>query len=188
MSIPKNCHYVTRGLTKPWEAKDRNLWFYDFEKAAVRQLSSKSLFAGEGLLTPEAELRFKQLIEDPLMEFRQNVLKDPSFTNFEWPVFRATSLYFMGQVQRFSVFLGDKKLDGSLEQFLKNDEKYHDQLATVSQARYQMIGITIPAGQQLFFPQTGFFSFYFLDNKQKYGYSSELSVMNPSSIRLAKCR
>lgn len=176
MSTPKNCHYVTRGLTRPWEVDERKLWFYDFEKDAVRDLSSKSLFAENELLSPKAELRFKQVIEDPLIQLREAVRKNPAINNFEWNVFRAASLYFMGQVQRFKLSLMAEQKDESLEEFLAKEDSYFDQLVQASLQKYQIIGIGIPSSQQLFFPQAGFFAFFFLDQSQFYGFSSGFAV------------
>ena len=176
MSIPKNCHYVTRGLTKPWEVADRKLWFYDFDKDEVREHSSKSLFAENELLSPAAELRFKQLIEDPLIQLREKIKKDPLADNFEWELYRAACLYFMGQAQRFKLSLMKEQKDESLEEFLKKDDGYFDQLVQVFLERYQIIGIGIPPEQQLFFTQSGFFTFFFLDQSQPYGFSSGFAV------------
>jgi hypothetical protein len=176
MSDPKNCHYVTRGLTKPWEVDQRQLWFYDFEKDEVRQLSSKSLFAGDGLLTKHGELRFKQLIEDPLIQLREMVFKDPTVSQFDWKLFRAALLYFMGQTQRFQVAITGSDSDGKLETFLQKDDSYYDQLALAAQQKYKIVGVGIPDSQRLFFTQAGFFAFFFLDPSMPYGFSSGFAV------------
>ena len=115
---------------------NQELWFYDFERDEVIQLSSKSLFAGDGLLTKQGELRFKQLIEDPLIQLRETVLKNPSINQFDWKVFRASLLYFMGQTHRFQVAIAGSDTDGKLETFLQKDETYFDQLALAAQQKY----------------------------------------------------
>lgn len=176
MSVPKNCHYVTRGITTPWEMDQRKLWYYDFQTNKIEDHSSKSLFSGDGLLSQAAELKFKQLIEDPIMEMRNLALKDPTRVQFDWKHVRSVSLYFMGQVQRFNISLQGANNDGSLEEFLKKDNDYYDQLAAAAQKQYQIVGITLPSSKQFFFPQTGFFTFFFLDESRLYKFSSGFAV------------
>ena len=48
-----NCHYISRFLTRPWEFGQRMLRFYDFDTDRFGVSSSRTMFSGEKLNTPE---------------------------------------------------------------------------------------------------------------------------------------
>ena len=53
--ITKNCHFVSRFLTKPWELRDRRLHYYDFDRDVFDESPSKTLFAEEEINTQPVE-------------------------------------------------------------------------------------------------------------------------------------
>jgi hypothetical protein len=90
--VTKNCHFISRFLTKPWEFDDRRLWFYDFDNDTFDRASSKSLFAEDEINSPEVETWIKQTLEDPLALARPRLMKaDPRVLD-DWRFFRAAVL------------------------------------------------------------------------------------------------
>lgn len=53
--VTKNCHYISRFLTKPWEFGERQLRYYDFDEDKFDTKSSRSLFAEDGLNAQQVE-------------------------------------------------------------------------------------------------------------------------------------
>jgi hypothetical protein len=60
----KNCHFVSKFLTRPWEGKDRFLWIYDFISDRFTRQSSNSLLAAEKINSNKVELWLKTSFED----------------------------------------------------------------------------------------------------------------------------
>jgi hypothetical protein len=62
--ITKNCHFISRFLTAPWEFDDqrgqRQLHYYDFDTDNFEQYSSKNLFAERDLNSPRVETWLKR--------------------------------------------------------------------------------------------------------------------------------
>lgn len=99
---PINSHFVTKGLTRPWEIDDRRLIYYDFEKDEVSKRSSKFLFAKKGLLNQVEEFLFGKIVEDPLIKFRDKLKNNPQHKANEKEQ-KALALYFVSQIHRFEM-------------------------------------------------------------------------------------
>ncbi|HVV50787.1 MAG TPA: hypothetical protein VHO06_14070 [Polyangia bacterium] len=81
--ITRNCHYISRFLTEPWEFDDehgqRQLHYYDFDTDAFDNFSSKNLFAEKDLNSPQVETWLKETLETPLGAVRPRLTAaDPS--------------------------------------------------------------------------------------------------------------
>jgi len=68
MSDVKNCHYISRFHTRPWEVGERDLVY--FETGTVERHTSRTMFSREQLNTPEVEARLNRLVETPLGKIR----------------------------------------------------------------------------------------------------------------------
>ena len=90
--ITKNCHYVSRFLTKPWEFEDRRLWYYDFDSGTFDRASSRSLFAEDEINSPEVETWLGEILEAPLSRARPQLIKADPRALDDWQFFRAAVL------------------------------------------------------------------------------------------------
>jgi hypothetical protein len=73
--VTKNCHYVSRFLTRPWEGHQRFLRYYDFDKDRFGWRSSESLLAAEKINSARVELWLKQMVEDPFAAARDRIAR-----------------------------------------------------------------------------------------------------------------
>ncbi|MBE7450075.1 MAG: hypothetical protein HS111_14585 [Kofleriaceae bacterium] len=69
--VTENCHYISRMLTKPWEADQRRLHFYDFDTDAWDDGASRYLFSGDRLNAQHVEDWLGRIIEGPLQRSRE---------------------------------------------------------------------------------------------------------------------
>lgn len=166
----KNCHYVTRSLTKPWEHetehRNRELRFYSFDTNEIKYDSSKKLLAKYKLLTPEEERRFSELIETPLGNFKDKHLK-ASFVE-DYNIFRALFLYFMFQVERFKLVI-QKEGDGwSLADLLQMPDAQLNTLSENMRNKFKVVALNTVEGHLLFFPEVGYFTFPILCSANQY--------------------
>lgn len=70
--VTKNCHYISRFLTRPWEDDQRQLHFYDFDTGTFGVKSSKNLFAESQLNSPTVETWLRDVLETPLGKANQS--------------------------------------------------------------------------------------------------------------------
>ncbi len=148
--ITKNCHFISRFLTKPWEFDDRRLWFYDFESDTFDRASSRSLFAEDEINSPEVEAWLHETLETPLAEVRPRLTTADPRALDDWPFFRAAVLMLWLQGFRAR----------SVEQM--EDRRHLDEIARMPMqhldAMVQMIGrefslrlvFTVSIGTQFF--------------------------------------
>ena len=151
-----NSHFVTRGLTKPWEInKQRDLAYYDFTTNKISTHSSKSLFAERGLFNGEEEQMLNKKIETPLINLRNKLKKNKnhSLNQKEW---EALAIYFQSQASRYMV-----KDDGKEDQFnflkehvLQNDSFIKGYTSTAYQ--YCKFFHFVQEEDRYFFPELGF--------------------------------
>ena len=68
----KNCQFISRFVTRPWEHGQRMLTFYNFETGEIETQSSMSLFARDGLNTQDVEgwLNKRRDIKPPIRSAR----------------------------------------------------------------------------------------------------------------------
>jgi hypothetical protein len=172
-----NSHYVTRGLTRPWEVEDRKLWFYDFETGEIDKKPSRYLFSDFGLIPREYDSKFNTLIEDPLVGLRTKIQNNPSHS-FSYKEFKAAILYFSAQTLRYGSLISKNKGedDNSLVDFLSKDNKFYDELVVAWQTKYKLVAISVVEGQKLYFPQVGFYSFSFFSENEFYDYGIGYAV------------
>lgn len=151
-----NCHFVSRFLTRPWEHDDRRLSYFDFDRDELLQASSRSLFAANGVNTPEVEARLNQIIETPVAQAIArladgNVHEDQ---NLEWPLFRALALLMLLQPLRVS---DEPDRAQTLEEFVLRTDAELNELAEAAHDTYQLGRITVRPDAPLLYPAAGFF-------------------------------
>lgn len=132
-----NSHFVSRFLTTPWEHSDRRLSYYDFARGEIREGSSRSLFAVEGLHTDDVETRLNQVIETPIADAIARLVGTTSQQQdaLEWPLFRAASLLLLLQPLRAE---GVPERAQRLEEFVMRPDAELDELARAADAAYQI--------------------------------------------------
>ena len=153
----RNCHFVSRFLTKPWEFGERQLYYYDFDCKQVDTKSSKSLFAEVGRNTGEIEQRLNELIETPISNAITTLVPSGAIDNIEireWQLFRALNLLLLLQWSRAS----EKESHRSkLGEALSWDDTTLDQLVRACQETHIVIGLRGDPRAPLCYPSHGLF-------------------------------
>jgi hypothetical protein len=90
--VTKNCHYISRFLTRPWEVVDRQLDYYDFESKSFGRLSSKRLFAEDQINSSAVEIWLRDVLETPLAAARPKLVAAHPRALDDWCFFRAAVL------------------------------------------------------------------------------------------------
>jgi hypothetical protein len=151
----RNDHFISRFLTEPWEVGQRLLHFYDFQADSFGEISSKSLFAQQGLHTRETDLFMNKFVETPVSKYVQSL--DPT-TGPEQPD-RKTARALMAFWALQSIRVGDAKFPGAsgmtLDQFLAEGEPRIDAVEQVLLSTQEMV--VVRTNQSLFFTETGTF-------------------------------
>ena len=178
MSTTKNCHYISRFLTKPWEQEDRRLWFYDFDAGDFGRSSSKRLFAADSINSPKVEVWLGRVIETPLATVRPMLESvDPTALN-DWAFHRAAILMLWLQGSRSKSLQG--KGNRSLEWIAAQSEEDLDTLAALFMEDYKFALVTTVQKDgrvaPLFFPSSGMFPVALRDSDCRSGYSMALAM------------
>lgn len=154
-----NCHFVTQWLTKDWEYLPGSFYYYDFEEKKVKRQFAKYLFAEEDTNTKEIEDLISKYVEQPLKALKLPLETQSEIKVDKWEHYRATFLYFMIQVARYAKVRAPPKDGVDLDEMLLKGEEFLDQLVGVSMQKNQIVALTMPPGQILFYPEVGFFQF-----------------------------
>src|SRR3569623_90256 len=99
--ITKNCHYISRFLTKPWEGKERKLLYYDFQSESFDKSPSLTLFAEDQINSQEVETWLRDVIETPLGCVRPRLASGDPKALDDWKFFRAAVLMVWLQGTRY---------------------------------------------------------------------------------------
>lgn len=162
MSDPRNCHYISRLLTKPWETKQRELVYFDVESKRIDRHSSKSLFARDALNAPDIERRLNQLMETPLGKNREEIVIGQTEVS-DWRAYRAIALLLMLQPVRSAAALEAHDHGDRLGEILRLPDDQLDQLILRWLEKHRLVRYGIPDGERLFFPSTGIFALPIVD-------------------------
>lgn len=156
-----NCHYVTRWITEEWEQEPGSLLYYDFEDKHLKRQFSKRLFAEEDTNSTEIEGLLNKYAETPLKQLKPKLLEVKDLQITDWNQYRSLFLYFMIQAARYSKAKltpeEQQTEEHHLDQMLKKGEDFLNQLVQVDMQKNQLVAVTMPTGQILFFPEVGFF-------------------------------
>ena len=185
--LTKNCHYVSRLLTTPWEYGQRFLHYYDFDADDFGYLSSKSLFAEERINSPVVEDWLKRYIEDPLGQIRQR-LADGDLTPLEnqWSRYRAVLLMIWLQGVR-AKSVNDLDARVRLETLATMPAHGVDQFTLAMKEDFDLRFVPTrfdgDSYAPLFMPSTGMFRVLLPDTGCLSGFSTALAV--PIDVRAA---
>jgi hypothetical protein len=164
--VTKNCHYISRMLTRPWEAAQRRLHFYDFDAGAWNHEPSRGLFAEDGLNPQHVETWLDRTIEGPLSVCRQRLASGDTGALEEWGFYRAATLMLWLQGIRVKS-VADHDARRSLEHLATRRTEEIDQLVVAIREEYDLALVTTVgnAGKfaPLFFPSTGIFPLTYPD-------------------------
>jgi hypothetical protein len=177
--VTKNCHYISRSLTRPWETSDRRLRFYDFDADRWRQGPSSSLFAGDGLNVQHVETWLDKIIEAPLSLCRKKLTAGSTDVLEEWSFYRAATLMLWLQGMRVKS-VGDHDARRDLEHLATRSTDETDQLVVAIREEYDLALVTtVGKGGMfapLFFPSSGLFPLTYPDTGCLSGHSVALGL------------
>ena len=165
--ITKNCHYISRSLTRPWEAEQRRLHFYDFDTASWDDDSSYRLFAEESLNPQYVEAWLDKTIEGPLSLCRKKFASSGSGVLEDWGFYRAATLMLWLQGMRVKS-VSDDDARRNLEHLATRSIDETDQLVVAIRAEYDL-ALATTVGKDgmlapLFFPSSGLFPLTYPDS------------------------
>ena len=104
MSKPKLTHYIPRFLTKPWEVRPGKLLFFDFDADNFQENDAQTMFAEEGLFTPEQEIFFNRYFETVLAQEINEISSAAQTGNIQiskYKIYRSIILFFHLQIHFF---------------------------------------------------------------------------------------
>jgi len=175
VSTPKNCHYISRFLTKPWETDDRDLVYYDFRSDRIQRRSSRNLFARDGLNDPKTERLLNRLMETPVGAQRQSIVAGKADLD-DWRAYRAIALLLMLQPPRSSAALEPADHGERLAEVLRLPDSELDQLILLWLDKHHLVRYAVPASERLFFPSTGVFALPVTDSVKAGHYDFAFAV------------
>ncbi|MBI3098265.1 MAG: hypothetical protein HYY93_08505 [Planctomycetes bacterium] len=152
-----NCHFVSRFLTKPWEFGQRRLWYYDFGSRTLKDRSSETLFALEGLHSDRTEGLLNRYVETPLSRARADLtgaVSDGMVDDSNPDIFRALRLLLLLQPLRSS---GDDTASRTLAEIIALKPMEIDQMVAQWQRLYRLVRVRAHDEMPLFYPSAGMF-------------------------------
>lgn len=178
-STTKNCHFISRFLTKPWEGELRNLHYFDFHSGRLGRKTSNKLFAAKKINSQQIESWLSRMVETPLSNIRSRLAAADPKALEDWPFFRAATLMLWLQGMRIQSVTG---IDArrSLEQLSKMNPEETDQLVDLVREQYDLhVIFTIFEEHRmapLMVPSTGFFKFVHADSCCLSGYGIGVGI------------
>jgi hypothetical protein len=165
--ITKNCHYISRSLTRPWEAEQRRLHFYDFDAGRWYDDSSYGLFAEESLNPQHVEAWLDKTIEGPLSLCRKKLTSGASGALEDWGFYRAATLMLWLQGMRVKS-VSDLDARRNLEHLATRSIEETDQLVVTIREEYDL-ALATTVGKDgmlapLYFPSSGLFPLTYPDS------------------------
>lgn len=160
VSEVRSCHYITRGVTKAWETKDRRLHFFDLTTNTIDSAPSLHLFAVEGLHKTETERTLTRRIEDSVGKFIRRCAKaGHRVVDFgeDDRMPRALAALIALQAQRTVEALLPDQAKFKLDDMLA-DEVAFNWFVSFFLAEFQLIGGTLTRGEWMVFPSSGWFA------------------------------
>lgn len=177
--ITKNCHYISRSLTRPWEAEQRRLHFFDFETGWWNDGASRTLFAGDGLNEQHVESWLDRIIEGPLSLCRKKLNAGETNALEDWGFYRAATLMLWLQGMRIRS-VSDDDARRSLDQLATRSIDETDQLVLAMRAEYDLALATTVAKDgmiaPLYFPSSGLFPVTYPDSGCISGHTVALAL------------
>jgi hypothetical protein len=177
--VTKNCHYVSKSLTRPWEGDQRRLRFYDFDTGRFATGLAASLFAEDGLNPQYVETWLDRTIEAPLSICRRKLAAGEMNALEEWPFYCAATLMLWLQGTRVKS-VGDHDVRRSLESLASRTMEETDQLVVAIREEYDLT-LATTVGKDgmlapLFFPSSGLFPITYPDSGCASGHTVALGL------------
>lgn len=183
--VTRNCHYISKSLTRPWEADQRRLLFYDFDTGRFATGYAASLFAADGLNPQHVETWLDRTIEGPLSVCRRKLEAGETDALEEWTFYRAATLMLWLQGTRVRS-IGDQDARRDLESLANRPIEETDQLAIAMRQEYDLSLVIGPAREPLLFPSSGLFPITYPDTGCISGNSVALGLpLSTSSALIA---
>lgn len=161
MSTPRNCHYVSRFHTAPWETADRQLIYYDFRTQKIGRRSSKTLFSANELNDPETEARLNRLVETPLARVRGGLTSGMVETP-DWVTYRAAAMMVLLQAPR-TIAAREGVDDDKLARMLTLPEEQLDQLVQLCLRGKRLMTYRVDETERVCFTSAGIFALPVVD-------------------------
>lgn len=153
----KNCHWISRVLTEPWEVGERFLHFYDFNTRELARKSSRSLFSEDGINSQDVENWLGRMVETPFGNFRDKLAAcDPSALD-DWRDYRAATLILWLQGTRALEGLFGPPDEGGLADLASCSDSDIDALVYAFSEEYMLLSLNPPRNQLLYLPSSGGF-------------------------------
>jgi hypothetical protein len=167
----ENCHYITRFLTKPWEAVSRRrpgdqryLRYFDFDTETFEEASSRFLFAKDNLNPPEVEAWLNNLVETPLGRRRERIAAGDPDALDDWKFYRAATLMLWLQGARMKA-LGDVNSRVHLLELTRRPIDQIDALVSAFREEYDLSLATVDQEvPPLSVPSNGFYPIIYRDH------------------------
>lgn len=177
--VTKNCHYISRTLTRPWEGDQRRLHFYDFDSGRWDRGNSYSLFAEDGLHPQTVETWLDRTIEGPLSQCRRRLTSGNNNALEDWGFYRAATLMLWLQGMRVKS-VGEHDARRSLEHLATRSIEETDQIVLAIREEYDLALITTVGKDgmlaPLFFPSSGLFPLTYPDTGCLSGHAVALGL------------
>jgi hypothetical protein len=158
--ITKNCHVISRFLTKGWEDDKRELWYYDFSANAFSHKTSKKLYSAFMINQQAVEEWLDQVLEKPLSLARDKLLAGDQNALEEWRFYRAAVLMLWLQGAR-SKTVRDEDARRGLDKLAAAPDSEIDALAAGLAQDFDLMVVGLMVDRDrvapLFFPSTGTF-------------------------------
>lgn len=149
MSTPKNNHYISKFLLKPWEFKPGKLRVLDYSTGKIDDADTETLFAKHGIFTPKQEAFFNRIVENISSSELATIAKRGYQTN-KWKSYRAVNLLLWDLVGRYAAAkTGDYR---SVDFFTSLDDAGLDQYVSAILENFLPVFVSVPADCRLCFP------------------------------------
>jgi hypothetical protein len=147
-------------LTKPWELGDRQLRVFDFCTHAFEQRSSKVLFAGKGLNSPELELWLNRTIETPVAKIANGLRAGaPLRAPADWRARKALALLLFLNSQRINEARWNEMASITLQDIATSTNGLDDRVAQYFVTKFQFMLARTPHDRELFFTEAVGFAY-----------------------------
>jgi hypothetical protein len=165
-------HYITRGLTEPWEYDQRRLYYFDFAENQIDFKSSKSLFSGRKLWSELLEPIFNKLFESSLASNREAIIKGDGDVQLPMKTIYAIFCQFIIHMKRCSYV---KVEANDLEKDVFRFEQRYPEFIHYMMTKWDMVRIPSP-NFYLCFPESVIYPIPIdYGNELKFGYAMSIT-------------
>ncbi len=177
--ITRNCHYISRFLTRPWEGQRRRLHFFDFATGEFEDGPSRRLFAEHVMNSQAVESWLGRMVEQPLGVVRPRLAAlDPTALD-DWRFYRAAVLMVWLQGLRLRS-IADESARRDLSDLASQSDAEADSIVASVREEFDLCVVyTVWQGTKiapLYFPSSGVFPFVYPDSGCLSGHAIALGL------------